>query len=100
MGFSAQAKVVVSSIVKAKGKEMKHFDQNKDGILSPYELSLFKTYKHFGHKLAKKKKHKAYDFNGNLMLEPYEYQMFMKDKRAGTLRKYKENKTLTRYQQK
>lgn len=96
--FSAECRILLSSQVKVKGKVMKHFDQNKDGVLSPYENSLYKTQQHFGYKLAKKKKHKAYDFNGNLMLEPYEYQRFKQDKASGTLKKYKENPVLKRYQ--
>ncbi|MCP5464214.1 MAG: hypothetical protein H7A33_04225 [Deltaproteobacteria bacterium] len=87
-----------NTAAKVKGKVMKHFDRDEDGVLNRYELSLYQTHKHFGYPLAKKKKQKPYDFNGDLMLQPYEEQLYNKDKAAGNLRKFKKNKDQDQYE--
>jgi len=74
---------------EVKTKKQKHFDIDKDHYLNRYELSLYRTYLLKGYPLVKKKKQKPYDFNFNLMLEPFELQMYLRDKKNGTLVKYK-----------
>ncbi len=94
VSFAKEKKYVgkYSTLLKAKGRTMKHFDIDDDGYLNRYENSLYNTHKIFGYPLAKKKKQKPYDFNGDLMLQPFEMTMYLKDKKNGTLKRYSKKK--------